>query len=111
MLQENEKKVITKEHIFNFLEDCKEIGVKGISLVGDGESSQSPIFIDTIVKGGQLGLDIACASNALVINKNKAEIILPHMTYLRVNFSGGEKKDMQKSWGLKNLGLIEFVKI
>ena len=95
------KKVITKEHIFNFLEDCKEIGVKGISLVGDGESSQSPIFIDTIVKGGQLGLDMACASNALVINKNKAEIILPHMTYLRVNFSGGEKKRYAEIMGAK----------
>ncbi len=45
MLQENEKNIITKEVIYDFLQDCKDIGVKGISLVGDGESSQSPIFM------------------------------------------------------------------
>ena len=38
MLQENDRKKITKEVIYNFLEDCAEVGVKGISLVGDGES-------------------------------------------------------------------------
>ena len=32
------------------------------------------------------------------------------MTYLRVNFSGGEKK-ICRIMGAKDLGLIEFVKI
>ena len=46
MLQENERKVIDKKAIFEFLEDCAEIGVKGISLVSDGESTNSPVFVD-----------------------------------------------------------------
>lgn len=103
MLQENEKNIITKEVIYNFLQDCKDIGVKGISLVGDGESSQSPIFIDTIVRGGELGIDMACATNGLVLNRSKLEKILPHMTYLRVNFSAGESKRYAEIMGAKEV--------
>ena len=101
MLQENDRKKITKEVIYDFLEDCAEVGVKGISLVGDGESSQSPIFVETIKKGGELGIDMACATNALVLNRSKLEEILPHMTYLRVNFSGGEAKRYAEIMGAK----------
>ena len=39
MTQENDRSVITKQHIFDFLDDAAEIGVKGISLVSDGEST------------------------------------------------------------------------
>ena len=103
MLQENEKNTITKEVIYNFLQDCKDIDVKGISLVGDGESSQSPIFIDTIVRGGELGIDMACATNGLVLNRSKLEKILPHMTYIRVNFSAGESKRYAEIMGAKEV--------
>ena len=46
MTQENDRSVISKDHIFSFLDDAAEIGVKGISLVSDGESTISPAFID-----------------------------------------------------------------
>ena len=36
MVQENDRSVITKEHIDSFLEDAAEIGVKGLSLISDG---------------------------------------------------------------------------
>ena len=45
MLQENDRKVINKQVIFDFLEDCADIGVKGISFVSDGESTISPVFV------------------------------------------------------------------
>ena len=45
MLQENTRSTITREVIFDFLEDCSDIGVRGISLVSDGESSVSPLGV------------------------------------------------------------------
>ena len=48
MLQENDKKIINQRVINEFLDDAAEIGVRGISLVGDGESSISPVFLETI---------------------------------------------------------------
>ena len=101
MLQENDRKVISKRVIDDFLEDCAEIGVRGVSLVGDGESSISPVFVDTIRYGSELGISMACASNGLTLTRRKAEEILPHMTYLRINFSAGEAKRYSEIMGVK----------
>src|SRR3954467_11036641 len=76
MLQENDRKVIGQRVIYDFLEDCAEIGVKGISLVSDGESTISPVFVDAIVRGGELGLSMACGTNGFVFNQRKLEEIL-----------------------------------
>mgnify|MGYP003642281189 CR=1 FL=1 len=76
MLQENERKVIDKKAIFEFLEDCAEIGVKGISLVSDG-------------------------TNGFVLNRRKLEEVLPSLTYLRVNISAGERKRYAEIMGVK----------
>src|SRR5215471_19129187 len=43
-LQSSEGHVITKEIAFRFLEDAAEIGVKGVSLISDGESTMVPFF-------------------------------------------------------------------
>ncbi len=101
MLQENDRQVITRDVIYRFLEDCAEIGVKGVSLVSDGESTISPVFVDTVVRGSELGISMACGTNGLVFNRRKLEEILPHMTYLRVNFSAGEPVRYAQIMGVK----------
>ena len=96
-----EKRVITKEHMHGFLDDCAEIGVKGISFVSDGESSHHPAFADSIQYGHGRGLAMAVASNALIVNRAMSEQIIPHLTYFRVNFSGGEEKRYAEIMGAK----------
>ena len=59
MFQENDRSIITDKVINDFLEDCAEIGVKGISFVSDGESTISPVFINACKKGHELGLSMA----------------------------------------------------
>lgn len=101
MLQENDRKVIDKQVMYDFLEDCADIGVKGISLVSDGESTISPVFVDTVVRGGELGLSMAVGTNAFVLNRRKLEEILPHLTYLRINISAGERARYAEIMGVK----------
>ena len=111
MFQENDRKIINKKVIFNFLEDCAEIGVKGISFVSDGESTISPVFTDACKYGHELGISMAVGTNAFVLTKNRLEDVMPYLTYLRVNFSAGEKKDMLKLWVLKKVIMSVSVKI
>mgnify|MGYP000172735444 CR=1 FL=1 len=101
MLQENDRKVINRKVIFDFLEDCAGIGVKGISLVSDGESSISPVFSDAIRRGHELGLSMAVGTNGFVLTERKLEDILPHLTYLRINISAGEKERFAEIMGVK----------
>lgn len=101
MLQENLRKKIDRDVIYSFLDDAAEVGVKGISLVSDGESTISPVFMDTVIRGSELGLSMAVGTNGLVINRRKAEEILPHLTYFRVNISAGEPKRYAEIMGAK----------
>ncbi len=101
MLQENDRSVITQPIIFDFLDDCAEIGVKAISLVSDGESTISPVFVDTVVRGSELGLSMATGTNGFVLTRRRLEEVLPHLTYLRINISAGERTRYAEIMGVK----------
>lgn len=101
MLQENDRKVIDQRVIFEFLEDCAEIGVKGISLVSDGESTISPVFVDAVKRGHELGISMAVGTNGFVLTRRKLEEILPHLTYLRINISAGERTRYAEIMGVR----------
>lgn len=110
MLQENDRKMITQKAMYDFLEDCAEIGVKGISLVSDGESTISPVFVDAVRRGSELGLSMAVGTNGFVLTQRKLEEILPHLTYLRINISAGEPKRYAEIMGVKEAWFHQVVK-
>ena len=88
-LQANDEKRMTRDVIFRFLDDAAEIGVKGVSFVGDGESTCSPYLYDAILKGKTNGLDMALGTNGYLLKDERLEKILPALTYLRFNVSAG----------------------
>jgi len=101
MLQENIRKVINRKVIFDFLDDCAEIGVKGVSFVSDGESTISSVFVDAVRHGAEIGLSMAVGTNGFVLTKRRLEEVLPYLTYLRINISAGERKRYAEIMGVK----------
>lgn len=101
MLQENNRVTITEDTMRRFIDDCAEIGVKAISLVSDGESTLSPHMVFTIQYGHSKGIHMALGSNAYLLDEAKLRQILPSLTYLRVNFSGGERQRYAEIMGVK----------
>lgn len=100
-LQASEDTVITRQHAFDYLDDAAEIGVKGVSLISDGESTEVPFFAESVQYGAKLGLQIGTSSNGLRLTPKVLEQILPGLTYLRFNFSGGDKHRWAQIMGLK----------
>lgn len=100
-LQENQSHPITKDVMTRFLDDCAEIGVKGISLVSDGESTLNSAFVHTIQYGASKGLSMAVGSNGYLLDEKKIREILPHLTYFRVNITAGEEKRYQEIMGVR----------
>lgn len=92
---------ITKENFFHFLEDAAEIGVKGIALISDGESTLVPWYAEAILYGHSLGLKIGAGSNGIRLVKPVLERVLPKLSYLRFNFSAGEPKRYAEIMGLR----------
>lgn len=101
VLQENDREVITTDVMYRFLDDCAEIGVRGISLVSDGESTLSTAYIPSIKRGHELGISMASGTNGFLFNRRKLEEVLPYLTYLRVNFSAGTRERYAEIMGVK----------
>lgn len=91
-LQYNEGTSLSRETIFQFLDDCAEIGVKAVSFVSDGESTCSPHLYDAILRGKENGLDMALGTNGFLLKDDRLADILPALTYLRFNISAADKK-------------------
>lgn len=108
VLQENQRHPITKEVMTRFLDDCAELGVKGISLVSDGESTLNVAFVHTIQYGHSKGLDMAVGSNGYLLDEQKIRDILPHLTYFRVNITAGEAERYKQIMGVRD-GYFEKV--
>lgn len=75
------------------------MGVRGVSLVSDGESSISPAYQHTIEYGHQLGISMASGTNAYLLRGDLLKAVFPKLTYLRVNISGGEEKRYNEIMG------------
>lgn len=99
VMEENERRPITRAVMERFLTDAASIGVKGISLVGDGESTLSPVYEFTIQRGAELGISMASGTHGHRITREVAERILPHLTYLRFNFEAGTPESYGRIMG------------
>ena len=92
---------IPKDVAFQFLDDAAEIGVKGISLISDGESTLVDYYAESIEYASKLGIKIGIGTNGIALDLELLERILPHVSYLRFNFSAGERKRYSEIMGVK----------
>lgn len=99
-LQQNKGRVLGRDHIFRFLDDAAEIGVKAISFVSDGESAHSPHVYDAITRGKANGIDMAIGTNGYPLKDDRLEEILPALTYIRFNISAGTPERYAKIHGV-----------
>ena len=76
--------------------DAKEIGVKSIALIGEGENTLHPDFYEIISYGKEINLDLSLATNGIRIDNNKLDTILNSLKWIRFNISAGTKETFQK---------------
>lgn len=107
-MQENDRKTITKDTMTRFIDDCAELGVRGISLVSDGESTIHPAFEHSITYGHSRGLSMAVGSNGYLMDEKRIREVLPALTYFRVNITAGEPERYKQIMGVKD-GFFERV--
>jgi len=90
MVQEPQERMAIKTvDALNLLDDFAEIGVKGVSLISDGESTLSPAYVPFIKHAAEIGIDVGNATNAWVWGKDKVDEILPELTWVRFTVAAG----------------------
>lgn len=106
-LQQNPSSPVKWDIYENFLDDCLIIGhkrgegIKAISLVSDGESTENPDFLRFIKKGRENGIHMASGTNGLKLKKEELSEIVNSLTYLRINFDAGEPEAYAQIMGTK----------
>lgn len=97
VLQEpQERSNITVDHAYAFLDDCAEMGVRGISLISDGESSLSPAYVPFIKRAHELGIDVGNATNGWIWTTETIEEILPRLTWVRFTVLAGNARSFAR---------------
>lgn len=97
MMQESQARSSIKEsHALNLLDDFAEMGVRSVSLVSDGESTISKVYVPFIQHAAKLGINIGNATNAWEWGPEKIEAVLPHITWLRFTVAAGRPESYAK---------------
>jgi len=97
MVQEPQERanIKTKEAL-NLLDDFKEIGVKGVSLISDGESTLSKAYVPFIQHASNIGIDVGNATNGWEWEAEKIDQVLPHLTWVRFTCAAGTPEGYSK---------------
>lgn len=108
-LQASEGAKITREQFLAFLDDAAVIGVKGVSYISDGESTVVPWYAEAVQHAHARGLAVGAGSNGIRLTPDVLAKILPSLTYLRFNFSAGERKRYAEIMGVAQYRYDEVV--
>jgi len=110
--------LLSKKVMDNIIEDGKELNLKSIFLAGSGEPLMNPYTPDFIVKANKNGVDMAMATNGLLLDETKSSKIMPYLNWIRFNVLAysEEKFSMLHGCDKKNRDIVfdnikKFIKI
>jgi MoaA/NifB/PqqE/SkfB family radical SAM enzyme len=97
MMQEpQERSSIKTDHALHLLDDFAEIGVRGVSLISDGESTLSKSYVPFIQHAHNLGIDVGNATNAWEWEPEKIDQVLPFLSWVRFTVAAGRPESYAK---------------
>lgn len=85
-----------KEKIIDVFKEAKEIGVKSISIIGEGENTLHPDFYEILSFAKKIDMDIGLSTNGIKIDKEKMDIFLDSLTWAKVNISAADPKSFKE---------------
>lgn len=95
-LQQNPLSAVSWDRWSQFLDDCVSIGhrpgagVRGLTLISDGESTGSPYFMDFVRKARSNGIKVALGTNGVPIKRGDIPELAESLTYVRFNLNAAD---------------------
>lgn len=97
MVQEpQERSSIKTKEALNLLDDFAAIGVRGVSLISDGESTLSKSYVPFIQHAHNIGIDVGNATNGWEWEEEKINEVLPYLTWVRFTVAAGRPESYAK---------------
>jgi len=83
---------LPKKTIVGLFTNAKNVGVKSITLIGEGENTISPYFYDALKCARDINLDLGIATNGIALDKKRIRDLLESFVWIR--FSIGASNPM-----------------
>jgi len=97
MVQEPQERASIKiKETLNLLDDFAEVGIKGVSLISDGESTLSKVYVPFIQHAAKIGIDVGNATNGWEWEPEKIDQVLPYLTWVRFTVAAGTPEGYAK---------------
>ena len=97
MVQEpQERSTIKVKEALDLVDDFAEVGVRGVSLISDGESTLSKAYVPFIQHAAKAGIDVGNATNGWEWQPEKIDQVLPHLTWVRFTVAAGTAEGYSK---------------
>lgn len=97
MVQEpQERSTIKVKQALDLLDDFAEVGIKGVSLISDGESTLSKAYVPFIQHASNIGIDVGNATNGWEWEPDKIDQVLPSLTWVRFTCAAGTPEGYSK---------------
>jgi len=79
--------IIPAQVLVQLFRDAPTLGIKALTLTGDGEPTLNPAVYEAVNVGKKGGLDIGFATNGVALTSDKIRVLLNSCTWLRFNLS------------------------
>mgnify|MGYP001613979078 FL=1 len=87
VFQEMSGEIIPASILYRLFQDAPLLGIKSLTLTGDGEPTVNAGVYDAVSIGEASGLNIGFATNGIALTPAKIEVLLNSCTWLRFNLS------------------------
>lgn len=84
---------IPEDDLWDLADDAKECGIKSLAIIGDGEPTMNSGLYSFVQHAKMLELDVAVATNGLLLTPLQIEILTKSLVWLRFNISAVNKYD------------------
>lgn len=74
-----------REPLLRLLKDAKDIGLRSVNLVGEGENTLNPAIYDALLHAKSIGLDMSLATNGLALKKERLLDMLSSLVWAKFN--------------------------
>lgn len=99
--------IIPPQILIKLFEDAPRLGVKSLTLTGDGEPTLNPGLYTAVTVGRMGGLDIGVATNGILLDEDKLSILLNSCTWIRFNLSAVTKEGYKLIHGVDQWNTVK----
>jgi MoaA/NifB/PqqE/SkfB family radical SAM enzyme len=99
--------IISRESLLDIFGTAVKLGIKSITITGDGEPTLNPDIYEAISLGKTMGLDIGFATNGIFLSPEKLAVLLDNCTWVRFNLSAVSREGYKRIHGVDLFNTVQ----